>query len=140
MPEEHNPERVHQCLPNSCLNSALRMMGLSKISGQNKTWGSPRHTPPFLIAGPGFLLFVPHAHGSEVRSLPLIITVLLRSRFAHALRSLVSERKRRVAAHNRVVLGSENPPSRSTVNQALGGRLQQGFWASQPLPFVPCLC
>jgi len=38
--------------------------------------------------------------------------VLLRSRFAHALRSLVSQRKRRVAAHNRVVLGSENPQSR----------------------------
>src|SRR5947208_9121306 len=56
------------------------------------------------------------------RCFPLIIT----SRFAHALRSLVSERKRRVAAHNRVVLGSENPPSRSTVNQALGGAVATG--------------
>src|SRR6266403_546640 len=31
--------------------------------------------------------------------------VLLRSRFAHALRSLVSQRKRRAAAHNRVGFG-----------------------------------
>ena len=52
--------------------------------------------------------------------------VLLRSRFAHALRSLVSQRKRRAAAHNRVVLGSENLPSRGTVNQALGGAVATG--------------
>ena len=75
---------------------------------------------------PVSLRFVPHAHGSEVRSLPLIITVLLRSRFAHALRSLVSQRKRRAAAHNRVVLGSENPSSRSTVNQGLGDAVAIG--------------
>src|SRR6266571_5771977 len=74
-------------------------------------------------SAPGSLRFVPHAHGSEVRSLPLITShVLLRSRFAHALRSLVSQRKRRAAAHNRVVLGSENLHSRSIVNQGLGGR------------------
>ena len=52
--------------------------------------------------------------------------VLLRSRFAHALRSLVSQRKRRAAAHNRVVSGTENPHSRSTVNQALGGAVATG--------------
>ncbi len=75
---------------------------------------------------PGFLRFVPHAHGSEVRSLPLIITVLLRSRFAHALRSLVSERKRRVAAHNRVVSGSENPHPWAAANQALGDVVATG--------------
>src|SRR2546425_12300367 len=46
--------------------------------------------------------------------------VLLRSRSAHALRSLVSQRKRRAAAHNRVVLGGENPHSWGAANQALG--------------------
>ena len=30
------------------------------------------------------------------------------------------------SAHNRVVLGSENPPSRSTVNQALGNWVAGG--------------
>src|SRR5437899_5914174 len=52
--------------------------------------------------------------------------VLLRSRFAHALRSLVSQRRRRAAAHNRVVSGTENPHSRSTVNQALGNWVAGG--------------
>src|SRR5438132_5982055 len=52
--------------------------------------------------------------------------VLLRSRFAHALRSLVSQRKRRAAAHNRVVLGSENPHSWGAANQALGGAVATG--------------
>src|SRR5882724_11764736 len=89
---------------------------------------------------PGFLLFAPHAHGSEVRSLPLIITVLLRSRFAHALRSLVSQRKRRAAAHNRAVLGSENAPSRSAANQALGDGVATGVLGNPAIAFVPCLC
>src|SRR5438876_11825739 len=52
--------------------------------------------------------------------------VLLRSRFAHALRSLVSQRKRRAAAHNRVVSGSENSHFRGTVNQALGNWVAGG--------------
>src|SRR3989454_7207348 len=78
---------------------------------------------------PGFLLFVPHAHGSEVRSLPLIITVLLRSRFAHALRSLVSQRKRRAAAHNRVVLGRRIRTRGVRQITHLGTGLQEGFWA-----------
>src|SRR3989442_14090975 len=52
--------------------------------------------------------------------------VLLRSRFAHALRSLVSQRKRRAAAHNRVVLGSENPHSWGAANQALGDAVATG--------------
>src|SRR5437763_16021196 len=30
------------------------------------------------------------------------------------------------SAHNRVVLGGENPPSRSTVNQPLGGAVATG--------------
>src|SRR6266567_4805589 len=32
----------------------------------------------------------------------------------------------KATAHNRVVLGSQNPPSRSTVNQALGGAVATG--------------
>ena len=32
----------------------------------------------------------------------------------------------KATAHNRVVLGSENPPSRSTVNQALGDAVAGG--------------
>src|SRR6266550_9515890 len=32
----------------------------------------------------------------------------------------------KATAHNRVVLGSENPPSRSMVNQALGGAVATG--------------
>ena len=81
---------------------------------------------PSTSGTPGFLLFAPHAHGFEVRSLPLIITVLLRSRFAHALRSLVSQRKRRAAAHNRVVLGSENPHFEDSRDQSLGDALRTG--------------
>src|SRR6266704_2403280 len=78
-------------------------------------------------SAPGSLRFVPHAHGSEVRSLPLITShVLLRSRFAHALRSLVSQRKRRAAAHNRVVLGSENPHFEDSRDQSLGDALRTG--------------
>ena len=71
---------------------------------------------------PVSLRFVPHAHGSDVRLLssPVLLRSR-RSRFAHALRSLVSQRKRRAAAHNRVVLGSENLHSRGAANQALGG-------------------
>ena len=86
-----------------------------------------RRAPLGLWFSPGSLRFVPHAHGSEVRSLPLITShVLLRSRFAHALRSLVSQRKRRAAAHNRVVSGSENSHFRGTVNQALGDAVAGG--------------
>src|SRR5437667_10289715 len=66
--------------------------------------------------------------------------VLLRSRFAHALRSLVSQRKRRAAAHNRVVLGNQNRHVEHSRDQALEMHSGPGFWASQPLPFVPCLC
>src|SRR5438132_5872699 len=76
---------------------------------------------------PVSLRFVPHAHGALRFGRCLLSShVLLRSRFAHALRSLVSQRKRRAAAHNRVVLGSENLPSRSTVNQALGDAVATG--------------
>ena len=100
-----------------------------------------RRAPLGLWFSPGSLRFVPHAHGSEVRSLPLITShVLLRSRFAHALRSLVSQRKRRAAAHNRVVSGTENPHSRSTVNQALGDGVATGVLGNPAIAFVPCLC
>src|SRR2546426_9961455 len=70
---------------------------------------------------PVSLRFVPHAHGSEVRSLPLIT-----SRFAHALRSLVSQRKRRAAAHNRVVLGNQNSYFQGSRDQSLGDALTTG--------------
>ena len=52
--------------------------------------------------------------------------VLLRSRFAHALRSLVSQRKRRATAHNRVVLGNQNPHVEHSRDQSLGDALRAG--------------
>src|SRR5438132_5514060 len=83
---------------------------------------------------PVSLRFVPHAHGALRFGRCLLSShVLLRSRFAHALRSLVSQRKRRAAAHNRVVLGSENPHSCGAANQALGGAIATGVLGN-PIP------
>ena len=97
---------------------------------------------------PVSLRFVPHAHGSEVRSLPLIITcpfaeplcscsppcLSVFSRWNH------TRAENKATAHNRVVLGRRIRTRGVRQIKHLGTRLQQGFWAGWPAPSVPCLC
>src|SRR6266702_91637 len=74
-----------------------------EFPSQNRPRVAP-DIPPLLYRGDSYLTRTALRFGRCLLS----SHVLLRSRFAHALRSLVSQRKRRAAAHNRVGCGKSS--------------------------------